>query len=402
MSNDAIVVNAAALLGILLIAVAVWIGVYVWLAHALSKVFSKLGEEPWKAWVPFLNIAMLLRLGGYPWWWVFGNVIPVLNVPTLVVFYMAVHRVNGRFGKGGGFTVLAILLYPIWVSVLGYGAARPVDGARPVQEPPRVDSVRPVGSERLAGAAWPQAAATAAPTYAAPVAQPAAPAWLAAPVAPAVPVAVVAPLPVPASAHVPSLVEERAPASVSKPGPQPVTSATPPPPAANQWAPPITTVPGIPLREAVTVTPPTPTPPLNDAHLDTEATIITGAATSALDDEATRIVPRRTVWSLQTGAGQSITLTQDVVLLGRNPKPSFGPADAQLVKLEDPAKTVSQTHARLDRGPGGWSVTDLHSTNGVIVVGAEGAEREILPETSTELAERFQLGDLDLRLTTAR
>ncbi|WP_166876967.1 FHA domain-containing protein [Salinibacterium sp. ZJ450] len=182
--------------------------------------------------------------------------------------------------------------------------------------------------------------------------------------------------------------------------------SSPTPPAANPWAPPITTVPGIPLRQPAATTPPTPTPtpPLDDAHLDTEATIITGAATSVLaeDDEATRIVPRRTVWSLQTGAGQSITLTQDVVLLGRNPKPSFGPADAQLVKLEDPAKTVSQTHARLDRGPAGWSVTDLHSTNGVIVVGAEGDEREILPETSTELAERFQLGDLDLRLTTAR
>ncbi|WP_166875746.1 DUF5684 domain-containing protein [Salinibacterium sp. ZJ450] len=195
MSNDAIVVNAAALLGILLIAVAVWIGVYVWLSHALSKVFGKLGEEPWKAWVPFLNIAMLLRLGGYPWWWVFGNVVPVLNIPTWVVFYLAVHRVNRRFGKGGGFTVLAILLYPIWVSVLGYGATRPVEGARPVQDAPRVESVRPVGGERLAGAAWPQAAATAAPV-AAPL------------VAPLVAVA-------PAPAQVQPLAEERAPLSSS-------------------------------------------------------------------------------------------------------------------------------------------------------------------------------------------
>ena len=62
---------------ILLIPVSVtMIALYVWCALALGAVFAKSGEPRWKAWVPFLNIAALLVLGGIPGWWVLLLVVP--------------------------------------------------------------------------------------------------------------------------------------------------------------------------------------------------------------------------------------------------------------------------------------------------------------------------------------
>ena len=40
--------------------------VYVWYALALSAMFAKTGEPSWKAWVPVVNLATILKLGGFP------------------------------------------------------------------------------------------------------------------------------------------------------------------------------------------------------------------------------------------------------------------------------------------------------------------------------------------------
>ena len=58
--------SLAALLGLLSFVLSV--ALYVWTALAVSAMFRKMGEEPWKAWVPFLNTATLLKWGGFsPW-----------------------------------------------------------------------------------------------------------------------------------------------------------------------------------------------------------------------------------------------------------------------------------------------------------------------------------------------
>ena len=111
---------------ILLIPVSVtMIALYVWCALALGAVFAKSGEPRWKAWVPFLNIAALLVLGGIPGWWVLLLVVPGFGaVAVWVLMIVAAHRIGLSFGYGGGMTVLAALLLPVWATVLGFGSAR--------------------------------------------------------------------------------------------------------------------------------------------------------------------------------------------------------------------------------------------------------------------------------------
>jgi hypothetical protein len=85
-------------------------------------------------------------------------------------------------------------------------------------------------------------------------------------------------------------------------------------------------------------------------------------------------VPGRPVaWSLVLPDGTELRLDGDTVL-GRDPAVSSaaGAPDAAAVRVDDPAKTVSKTHARLEPHGDEVLVHDLGSTNGVAVVDGAG------------------------------
>lgn len=107
-----------------LVSLLLFAGFYVWMALALSAVFRKSGVEPFKAWVPILNTVVLLQLAGLSPWLVVLAFIPIINIAFLVVFAIALYRVNVAFGYGVGMTVLGLLLFPVWASIVGWGSAR--------------------------------------------------------------------------------------------------------------------------------------------------------------------------------------------------------------------------------------------------------------------------------------
>ncbi|MFP3465012.1 FHA domain-containing protein [Leifsonia sp. SIMBA_070] len=104
--------------------------------------------------------------------------------------------------------------------------------------------------------------------------------------------------------------------------------------------------------------------------------------------------PVRPVWRLLLPGGRAVPVTR-TILVGRNPSRSAyagaDAADAELIALDDPTSTVSKTHAALTPEGDTLRVTDLHSTNGVLVGGAraEPGEPTIVPPGA-----RLLLGDL--------
>ncbi|KZE42615.1 DUF5684 domain-containing protein [Microbacterium sp. T32] len=98
---------------------------YVWHALALAAVFAKAGEASWKGWVPVVNLATVLKLGGFSPWLVLIALVPVFGaIAYAVVSIVAIHRVNLAFGRGAGMTVLGAFLPVVWASILGFGRAR--------------------------------------------------------------------------------------------------------------------------------------------------------------------------------------------------------------------------------------------------------------------------------------
>ena len=365
--------------GIAVVAIVVWLVfaaiLYVWSSLATAKLFVKLGEPAWKGWVPIVNTITLLVRGGYSGVWVVALFFPIVQIAGLVVFCFALHRISVQFGKGAGFTVLAILVYPVWATILGFGAARP--GAA-VAEP------------AAAAAAWPVPAA---------------------PVAPAAPVHRVPPPSPPSSWPTPPVESPLLPVA---PPTSPVASPLPPvagpveappapaPPAPQVWAPPVApslTTPIGPLDATMHTgsSPLEATPVPAAAHVNAP---VPAADADDLDDlDKTVISSRRApVWLLLPEAGTPIRLTASSALLGRNPRAVAAAPDAQLVSVPDISKTMSKTHALLVLVDGAWTITDLDSTNGVLLVGADGVETEVVPGTATPLTETFLLGELTLTL----
>lgn len=143
---SAVVSGVSALIGI---------GVYVWYAFALSKLFPKLEQEAWKGWVPVLNEATILQIGGRPAWNVVFYFLPIVQLYGLYLKVLATHSINKRFGRGAGFTVLAVLLPPVWATLLAWGAPPYPEGDRlaSLHGPRRVgtDAARAAGAPSAQG-----------------------------------------------------------------------------------------------------------------------------------------------------------------------------------------------------------------------------------------------------------
>ncbi|MEV7610653.1 DUF5684 domain-containing protein [Microbacterium sp. NPDC089320] len=163
------------------VGVLIGLAVYVWYALALSRLFPRIDGEGWKGWVPILNEAEILARGGVPAWSVVFYFIPIVQLYGIYLKVVATHRINRRFGRGAGMTVLAILLPPVWATVLAWGAPPYPEGDRlaalqpgprrssqPAAAPARDASGYTIPSLAPHSQSQPDAPASVFPDYAAP------------------------------------------------------------------------------------------------------------------------------------------------------------------------------------------------------------------------------------------
>ncbi|AYF97738.1 FHA domain-containing protein [Protaetiibacter intestinalis] len=117
------------------------------------------------------------------------------------------------------------------------------------------------------------------------------------------------------------------------------------------------------------------------------------------DEDHTVVVERapKVVWELVTEDGERLRIPSDRVVLGRRPS---DPGDGSVaLAVPDPTKTLSKVHARLERGADdAWTITDLGSTNGVIILAPDGAEQTLEPNATARVEGSFVLGKLTLRI----
>ena len=91
---------------------------YVVMALALSRLFAKVGVEPWIAWVPFYSTWKWLELGGFAGWISLLALIPYGSVATSVFLYIGMYRTGLAFRKDGSYVVLGIFLPFVWAFLL--------------------------------------------------------------------------------------------------------------------------------------------------------------------------------------------------------------------------------------------------------------------------------------------
>lgn len=100
------------------VAIILSIAIYVYTSLALYNIGKKLNySNPWLAWIPVANIAMILQLGDFHWALVFLLLIPILGwlaiaVLGIIAFWKICIKRN----------------YPGWLSLIGLGSIIPFFG----------------------------------------------------------------------------------------------------------------------------------------------------------------------------------------------------------------------------------------------------------------------------------
>lgn len=98
-----------------------WLGLTVFFVWSMWRVYERAGQPGWACLVPIYNAVVMLDMVGKPRWWIFGYLVPILNI--VLAFIVAIELAR-RFGKDAGFGIGLLLLGFIFYPILAFGDAR--------------------------------------------------------------------------------------------------------------------------------------------------------------------------------------------------------------------------------------------------------------------------------------
>ncbi|WP_053384820.1 FHA domain-containing protein [Leucobacter celer] len=144
------------------------------------------------------------------------------------------------------------------------------------------------------------------------------------------------------------------------------------------------------------ITPVAPVLVATSADDEFEATVLHQATSATSAQKATPVSPRS--WVLELATGETFPLGAGDIVVGRHPVATDG---ATPLRLPDPSRKLSRTHARLrhDNHRDMWTVEDLGSSNGVATFNNDThAFEEATPGQPVDVAEYLRIGTLKARL----
>lgn len=73
------------------------LAIYVYFALALQTIAKKTNtENPWLAWIPIVNIILMLNIAKKPLWWFILCLIPLVNIVIVIIVWMAIAEARGK------------------------------------------------------------------------------------------------------------------------------------------------------------------------------------------------------------------------------------------------------------------------------------------------------------------
>ncbi|TSA44948.1 hypothetical protein D4R51_02740 [bacterium] len=97
---------------------------YVVMAISLMKIAKRTNtENAWFAWIPILNLILMLQIAKRPMWWLVFFLVPILNIAGIVMQFIIWVDIAKRLGKSAIFGVLAALIAPIFMPYLAFSGS---------------------------------------------------------------------------------------------------------------------------------------------------------------------------------------------------------------------------------------------------------------------------------------
>jgi hypothetical protein len=80
---------------------------YAYVSFCIQTIANKTNtENAWFAWIPILNLVLLLKVAHKPVWWFILMLIPIVNIIILILMWMGVCEARG---KPGWLTIVLII-----------------------------------------------------------------------------------------------------------------------------------------------------------------------------------------------------------------------------------------------------------------------------------------------------
>lgn len=85
--------------------------VYAFFAVCLATIAKRTGhsERAWWAWVPVLQVLLILRTAGVDWWWIFFFLIPFVNIAIAIYVWVKVAKALSKHPIYGVLMVIPVL-----------------------------------------------------------------------------------------------------------------------------------------------------------------------------------------------------------------------------------------------------------------------------------------------------
>lgn len=91
--------------------------IYAYCAYCFQLIANKTGTpNGWFAWVPILNIFLIIFIAGKPWWWVILLLLPLVNI---VVYFILLYKL-AEARKKSGWLGIAMIIPILNFIILGY------------------------------------------------------------------------------------------------------------------------------------------------------------------------------------------------------------------------------------------------------------------------------------------
>lgn len=99
-----------AMILIWLIAMVFALAVYIYFAFCLMKIANKTNTpNSWFAWIPILNVILMLQISQKPMWWLIFFFIPILNILGIIFMVLMWMAIAERVGKPSWWGILMIV-----------------------------------------------------------------------------------------------------------------------------------------------------------------------------------------------------------------------------------------------------------------------------------------------------
>lgn len=110
--------------GMFLLVLILVLVLYVVMAISLMKIAKRTNtENAWFAWIPILNLILMLQIAQRPMWWLIFFLVPILNIAGIVLQFIIWVDIAKRLGKSAVFGVLAALIPIIFMPYLAFSGS---------------------------------------------------------------------------------------------------------------------------------------------------------------------------------------------------------------------------------------------------------------------------------------